>query len=89
MPKARIRDRQLEEMTKSEAEQAITEAKLGDEDERIARLYLMRQQPQEDIAAQMGYERSTISRRWHRIQARVRHTRRMIQDRERNEQARS
>lgn len=87
MPKARIRDRQLGKMTKSEAERVIAEANLGDEDEQIARLYLMRQQPQEDIAAQMGYERSTISKRWREIRGRMRHTRRMMREQPRDARA--
>lgn len=67
MSRARIRDDLTEGMNRSRAEERIREANLGDEDERIARLYLICKIPQADIAEEIGYERSTISRRMKRI----------------------
>lgn len=67
MSRARIRDDLTEGMKRSRAEERIREANLGEEDERIARMYLIRKVPQADIAEEIGYERSTISRRMKRI----------------------
>ena len=46
---------------RSEMETAIREANLGNDDTDIARRYLIDQVPQIDIAAEFGWERSTIS----------------------------
>ena len=67
MSRARIRDDLTEGMKRSCAEERIREANLGEEDERIARMYLIGKVPQADIAEEIGYERSTISRRMKRI----------------------
>ena len=67
MSRARIRDDLTEGMKRSRAEERIREANLGEEDERIARMYLIAKIPQADIAEEIGYERSTISRRMKRI----------------------
>lgn len=54
-------------MLRSEMEQAIYEANLGTEESRIAKRYLIDHWPQIDIAAQMGCDRSTISKRMPQI----------------------
>lgn len=87
MPKARCRDKQLAGMMKDEAERLIEQSNLGREDEKIARLYLIDQIPQVDIAAEMEYERSTISRRLGQIRKRMRHTRREMRKEERAKNA--
>lgn len=77
MPKARCRDKQLAGLMKDEAERLIEQSNLGREDAQIARLYLIDQIPQVDIAEEMGFaERSSISKRWQQIRKRMRHTRR-------------
>ena len=76
MPKARCRDKQLAGLMKDEAERLIEQSNLGREDAQIARLYLIDQIPQIEIAVEMDYERSTISRRFGQIRRRMRHTRR-------------
>jgi DNA-directed RNA polymerase specialized sigma24 family protein len=76
MPKARCRDKQLAGLMKDEAERLIEQSNLGREDAQIARLYLIDQIPQIEIAVEMDYERSTISRRLGQIRRRMRHTRR-------------
>ena len=53
----------LKGLLRSELDKAIYEAALCREDEIIARRYLIEKIPQIDIAAELGYERSTISRR--------------------------
>ena len=57
MPKA------LSGLLRSELEKAIYESALSCDDDLIARRYLIEKIPQIDIAAELGYERSTISRR--------------------------
>ena len=56
MSRARIRDDLTEGMKRSRAEERIREANLGEEDERIARMYLIGKMPQADIAEEIGYE---------------------------------
>ena len=53
----------LNGLLRSELEKVIYESALGMEDDIIARRYIIEKVPQIDIAAEMGYERSTISRR--------------------------
>lgn len=53
----------LADLLRSELDRAIYEAALWREDEIIARRYLIDKMPQIDIASEVGYERSTISRR--------------------------
>lgn len=53
----------LNGLLRSELEKVIYESALGEEDDIIARRYIIEKVPQIDIAAEMGYERSTISRR--------------------------
>lgn len=62
----------LDLLLRSEMEAAIREANLGNDDTVIAKRYLIEQVPQIDIAAEFGFERSTISRRVARILSKVR-----------------
>lgn len=57
-----------------EMEASIKEANLGREDAVIAKLYLIDQIPQIDIAVECGYDRSTISKRLKSITRRVERT---------------
>ena len=52
----------LSGLLRSELNTAIYEAALSRDDELIARRYLIEKIPQVEIAAELGYERSTISR---------------------------
>lgn len=61
----------LDKLLRSELEKAIYEAALDRDDDLIARRYIVEKRPQIDIAAELGYERSTISRRIHDIVLRV------------------
>ena len=55
--------KELDGLLRSELEKAIYEAALSRDDELIARRYLIEKVAQIDIAAELGYERSTVSRR--------------------------
>lgn len=57
----------LEGLLRSEMEEAIREANLGDEETVIAGKYLIAHWPQIDIAAMLGCDRSTVSKRMPRI----------------------
>ena len=70
--RAKIPD-SLKPLLRSELEKAIYEAALDSQDSLIARRYLIEKIPQIDIAAELGYERSTISRRLTRIVKSVEH----------------
>lgn len=63
--------RELENLLRSELERAIYESALHKDDELIARRYLVEKMAQIDIAAELGWERSTISRRLPLIISRV------------------
>lgn len=52
----------LSRLLRSELERAIYEAALYRDDDLIARRYLVDKWPQIDIAAELGWERSTVSR---------------------------
>lgn len=72
MATARVRlPDSLDGLLRSQMETAILEANLGTDDTDIARRYLIDQIPQIDIAAEFGWERSTISHRVKRIIAKV------------------
>lgn len=53
----------LQTLLRSELETAISESALSREDALIATMYLVKKIPQIEIAAELGWERSTISRR--------------------------
>lgn len=61
----------LNGLLRTELERAIFEAALHMDDNLIARRYLVEKRPQIDIAAELGWERSTVSRRLPDIIARV------------------
>ena len=61
----------LDKLLRSQMETAIREANLGNDDTDIAKRYLIDQIPQIEIAAEFGWERSTISRRISRILLKV------------------
>ena len=61
----------LSRLLRSELEQAIYESALSREDELIARRYFIEKVPQIDIAAELGYERTTISRKIPTIAKRI------------------
>ena len=63
--------RELENLLRSELERAIYESALHRDDELIAKRYLVEKMAQIDIAAELGWERSTISRRLPSIVKRV------------------
>lgn len=61
---ARVRlPKGLQGLLRSELERAIHESALSREDTVIATRYILEKVPQIDIAAELGWERSTISRR--------------------------
>lgn len=73
MPKARLRlPRELEGLLASDWERVLDEATLGAEDTTIARLYILEQMPQIDIATELSMDRSTVSRRVERIISKAR-----------------
>lgn len=70
--RARVRlPEYLDGLLRSEMEEAIREANLGDEETVIAKKYLIAHWPQIDIAAMLGCDRSTVSKRMPRILAKV------------------
>jgi len=64
----------LKTLLRSEMETAIQEANLGNLNTKIAKLYLIDQIPQIDIAGELGIDRSTISRKIPVILERVEQT---------------
>ena len=68
MPKARLKlPQELKNLLASDWERVLDEATLGAEDTTIARLYILKQMPQIDIAVELNMDRSTVSRRVDRI----------------------
>lgn len=64
MTAARIKlPRSIELLLRAELEEAIEQANLGNFDTFVAKKYLIEQVPQIDIAEELGYDRSVISRR--------------------------
>lgn len=61
----------LDMLLRSDLERAIYEANLGTDDTQIATRYLIKQVPQIEIAAEMGCDRSTISKRMPMILSKV------------------
>ena len=57
----------LDDLLRSQMELCIAEANLGEEDTVIARRYLLDHWAQIDIAAELGWARSTVSDRVARI----------------------
>ena len=63
--------RELSELLRSDLERAIYEAALNADDALIAKRYLVEKVAQIDVAAELGWERSTVSRRLPGIVERV------------------
>ena len=61
----------LELLLRVELEQAIEQANLGTFDTFVAKKYLIEQVPQIDIAEELGYDRTVVTRRVKRIVPRV------------------
>ena len=61
----------LEPLLKSEMENCIEQANLGHYDTMIAKRYLIDQWAQIDIAAELGWNRTTVSKRIPRILRKV------------------
>ena len=61
----------LQKLLRSELEVAIRESALSREDALIATRYIVEKVPQIDIAVELGWERSTISKRLTNITRRV------------------
>lgn len=61
----------LELLLRVEMEQAIEQANLGTFDTFVAKKYLIEQVPQIDIAEELGYDRTVITRRVKHIIQRV------------------
>ena len=61
----------FDNLLRSELEMAIYESVLDREDTIIATRYIIEKTPQIEIAAELGYERSTISRRINKFLPRI------------------
>lgn len=61
----------LELLLRVEMEQAIEQANLGTFDTFVAKKYLIEQVPQIDIAEELGYDRTVVTRRVKNILPRV------------------
>lgn len=68
----------LSVLLRSELERSIYEAALSRDDSLIAQRYLVEKMPQIDIAVELGWERSTISRRLPHILSAVEQTARKL-----------
>lgn len=79
---ARVRlPHSIELLLRSEVELAIEQANLGVFDSAVAKKYLIDQVPHVEIAEELGYERTTITKRMPRILDRVdRSARRLFGD---------
>lgn len=64
----------IELLLRSEVEQAIEQANLGRFDTFLAKKYLIEQVTHMDIAVELGYDRSVITRRIPRIIQKVEYT---------------
>lgn len=72
MTAARIKlPHSLELLLRVEMEQAIEQANLGTFDTFVAKKYLIEQVPQIDIAEELGYDRTVVTRRVKQILPRV------------------
>lgn len=79
MTAARIKlPHSLELLLRSQMEEAIEQANLGTFGTVVAKKYLIEQVPQIDIAEELGYDRSVITRRMKLILPRVEHAAAML-----------
>lgn len=83
MPCRVVLPESLDALLKFEMEEAIDQANLGRDDTFIAKRYLIDQWPQIDIAAELGWGKSTVSRRMPRILRKVESASRGINGRKR------
>lgn len=68
MPRGRVKlPVGMERLLVSDWERVLSEMMLGREDKEIARLYIIERVPQIDIAEELHFDRSTVSRRMERI----------------------
>lgn len=68
MPRGRVKlPVGMERLLVSDWERVLSEMMLGREDKEIARLYIIERVPQIDIAGELHFDRSTVSRRMERI----------------------
>lgn len=68
MPRGRVRVPEgMEELLVSDWERVLSETMLAQEDRKIAKLYIIEKMPQIDVATEMNYDRSTVSRRMGKI----------------------
>lgn len=75
MAQARVRvSEDLHNLLRSDLEEVIQQANLGCENTIIAKRYLLDAIPQIDIAMELGYERSTISKRIPHIISKIEQT---------------
>lgn len=74
---------ELADLLRSELETAIREAALHRDDELIARRYIVEKWPQVDIAAELGWERSTVSHHLPHIMQEVQRTAERLKQKER------
>ena len=74
---------ELADLLRSELETAIREAALHRDDELIARRYIVEKCPQVDIAAELGWERSTVSHHLPHIMQEVQRTAERLKQKER------
>lgn len=65
---------ELDALTRAGVERVIYEANLGQEDEKIARLYYVERIPQVDIATELYLGRATVQRRLPGILRKMRET---------------
>ena len=73
MASARVRlPEDLERLSTSQMIRCIEESNLGQKDTMVAKRYLIDQWPQIDIAAELGWGRTTVSERIPRILRKVR-----------------
>ena len=80
MSTARIRlPATLDQLLRSELEVCIQEANLGTVDERIAREYMLDKTPQVEIAAELDWTRTTMSRHIKHIVRKVEETSRRLE----------
>lgn len=68
----------LELLLKSQMEEAIDQANLGTFGTFVAKKYLIEQVPQIEIAEELGYDRTVISRKMKYIIARVSYTAQLL-----------
>ena len=64
----------IEHLLKSELERCIDETCLGENDKLVAKRYILDRWPQIDIAAELGWTRSTVSAHVPRIVQKIQNT---------------